>query len=87
MLQELNRFQVVHNDVARRNILRPSRSPDAYPRLPSPYTGRTYNWCILDFDDARKYELSDCEFLNRGMARHLIELLERDMSTEFASSM
>ncbi|EIN07998.1 hypothetical protein PUNSTDRAFT_144462 [Punctularia strigosozonata HHB-11173 SS5] len=77
MFAELDRFLVEHNDVAHRNILRAPQSPTAYPSLPSPYTGRTYSWRIIDFNDSCKFNDDPrvCAMVNREMAEFLVKAL------------
>lgn len=77
MFEEFTRFLVEPNDVAYRNILRAPQSPPAYPSLPSPYTGRTYGWRVIDFNDSRKLNSAPdvCAYINHEMAEFLVDSL------------
>ncbi|EIN08050.1 hypothetical protein PUNSTDRAFT_135564 [Punctularia strigosozonata HHB-11173 SS5] len=82
MFDEISRFRITHGDVRHRNILSAPRSPGAYPSLPSPYTGRTYDWRIFDFDGSSKwndtfkaakhFNSSPASVLLRGLRRNYI---------------
>lgn len=53
LYSNLGRLGVDHVDIRYYNILRaPSKSP--LPSLPSPFTQRTYEWRIVDFNKSYK---------------------------------
>ncbi|EIN04050.1 hypothetical protein PUNSTDRAFT_146787 [Punctularia strigosozonata HHB-11173 SS5] len=51
LIDELDYVRIVHGDI-RHNHIR--RAPSHSPSLSSPYTGRTYDWRLIDFDRAMK---------------------------------
>ncbi|CAL1706342.1 unnamed protein product [Somion occarium] len=56
---DFGRLGVDHCDIRYFNILRaPSSSESPLPSLPSPFTQRTYNWRVVDFDNACKSNMN-----------------------------
>ncbi|KAJ3558712.1 hypothetical protein NM688_g756 [Phlebia brevispora] len=54
MYSDLAHLGVDHCDIRWANILYALPSPPSFPSLPSPYSGKTYRWRLVDFDNAQK---------------------------------
>ncbi|KAJ3558714.1 hypothetical protein NM688_g754 [Phlebia brevispora] len=54
MYSDLAHLGIDHTDIRWANILYAQPSPPGFPSLPSPYTGKTYRWRLIDFDNALK---------------------------------
>ncbi|PBK82834.1 hypothetical protein ARMGADRAFT_686885 [Armillaria gallica] len=63
MYNDIGRLYLCHNDIRYANFL--SALPEdqgGLPSLPSPFTGRTYSWCAVDFDLMKKTPLPKVAF-------------------------
>lgn len=84
MYEELGYRHVYHEDVRYQNILRASPSPSALPSLPSPYTQRTHNWRVIDFDNSKKTAASteDINRVTQGWLKRLLDNLQDGFTIE-----
>lgn len=55
MYLDLSQVAIEHNDIRWANVLSAlPTSQGGLPGLPSPFSGRTYNFRLIDFDQSRK---------------------------------
>ncbi|THH13002.1 hypothetical protein EW146_g7176 [Bondarzewia mesenterica] len=57
LYKEFAEFSVDHMDVRYCHIVRALNSPPGLPALPSPLLNKTFHYCLIDFDRARKNTL------------------------------
>ena len=54
MYLHLSDLGIEHTDIRHANILYAPESPPGFPGLPSPFTGKTYRWRLIDFSSSYK---------------------------------
>ncbi|CAL1698791.1 unnamed protein product [Somion occarium] len=54
LYHDIAELGIDHVDIRWQNILSVGNSPSALPSLPSPFTGRTFKWRLVDFDRSYK---------------------------------
>ena len=77
MYSDLAQLGMDHVDIRYANILYAPSAPPGLPSLPSPYTGKTYRWRLIDFGNSHKtnQDLERFQIYHYGYVERLFRLL------------